>query len=328
MTALISYSVWFATRGQPLERRVLVFSVLVLLSPAVLVTLDRGNSVGFLIPILVWLFSSIQNRKSSQTVIALALLSVIKPHFGVVALAYILAGRVKLGSRALGLGLILNLLPFFIFWPREFPNNLVIWANTLIGYQNYATVTGLWPQNISFSQSIYLLFYIPNVASGGQLQPTLNFIESTQGLWGLLILVLVLALIFSFRKNLSITQLSIIVVSAVSMTSAISYYYYIVVALPFILSLHNVSKSSLDLVNQSSQNGRQESSDKKLNFSLWLASILTLVQFPVLGISQEGEQIITTAVFIGGVWIICYLYIFAVLVRSREKSTRTQESVL
>jgi hypothetical protein len=256
---------------------------------------------------------------------ALALLSLVKPHYGVIALAFIVAGRVKVGSKALALGFTLNLLPFLVFWPREFPNNLLNWANNLFGYQDYATVTGLWPQNISFSQSIYLLFYLPNVASGGQLQPTLDFIEARQGLWGPLILLLILALVFTFKKKFSITQVSILVVSAVSMTSAISYYYYIVVAIPFLLSLHNASNSSLDSVNESVQKQSQDISNTKINFALWFASILTLVQFPVLGISQEGEQIITTAGLIGGVWITCYLYVLAVLVRSTEKSKRPQE---
>jgi hypothetical protein len=319
MTALIAYSVWFATRGQSFERRVLIFSALVLLSPAVLATFDRGNSVGFLIPTLVWLFGSIQNKKSPQTVMALALLSLIKPHYGVVALAFILAGRVKVGSWALGIGATLNLLAFFVFWPREFPNNLLIWANTLFGYQDYATVTGLWPQNISFSQSIYLMFYSVDVASGGQLQSSLSFIESRQGLWGLLVLLLILALIFAFRKSLTTSQTSIIVVSAVSMTSAISYYYYVVIAIPFLLTLHNASKLNSEFTNELKQYQSQETRNRKVNFALWFASILTLVQFPVL-IAQDSEYTITTAPFIGGVWIFCYLYIFAVLLRSRDKS--------
>jgi hypothetical protein len=319
MTALIAYSVWFATKGQSFERRVLIFSALVLLSPAVLATLDRGNSVGFLIPTLVWLFVSIQNQKSPQTVMALALLSLIKPHYGVVSLAFILAGRVKVGSWALGIGATLNFFSFLVFWPREFPNNLLIWADTLFGYQDYATVTGLWPQNISFSQSIYLMFYSVDVASGGQLQPILSFIESRQGLWGPLILLLVLALIFAFRKNLTVIQTSIIVVSAVSMTSAISYYYYTVIAIPILLTLHKASKSNSELMTEVRQHDSQETRNRKTDFALWAASILTLVQLPIL-ISQETEYTITTAPFIGGVWIFCYLYIFVVNVRSREKS--------
>jgi hypothetical protein len=319
MSSLISYSVWVSTRGERFERRVIIFSTLVLLSPAVLVTLDRGNNAGLLIPTLLWLFNSIQNQKSSQTILSLALLSLIKPHYGVVALAFILAGRVRVGSTALGLGITLNLLPFLVFWPQEFPTNIFIWANTLLEYQDYGSVTRLWPQNISFSQSIYLLFYSLDVASGGQLQPTLEFIVSRQGLWGPLVLLLALSLVFGFRKKLSITQSSIIVVSAVSMTSAISFYYYIVVAIPFILSLHNAPKSSSDFGRKNVLNDRQEFRNIRINFALWFASILTLVQIPVLGMAQQGEIIITTAGLIGGVWITCYLYILAVLVRSREK---------
>jgi predicted nucleic acid-binding Zn ribbon protein len=255
----------------------------------------------------------------------LALLSIIKPHYGVVALAFILAGRVKVGSMALALGLILNLVPFFVFWPREFPNNFIIWSNTLLSYQEYGSVTGLWPQNISFSQSIYLWVYSLDVASGGLLQQTLDFIEERQGLWGPLILVSMLALIFTFRKKLSVTQTSIIVVSAVSMTSAISYYYYIVVAIPFILSLHNESKSNSDSVGEFLQKNNQETRNRKIHFALWFASILTLVQFPILVIAQEGEQMITTSVLIGGAWITCYAYIFAVLWRSRDKPMISRE---
>jgi hypothetical protein len=163
------------------------------------------------------------------------------------------------------------------------------------------------------------LFYSLDVASGGQLQPTLEFIVSRQGLWGPLVLLLALSLVFGFRKKLSITQSSIIVVSAVSMTSAISFYYYIVVAIPFILSLHNAPKSSSDFGRKNVLNDRQEFRNIRINFALWFASILTLVQIPVLGMAQQGEIIITTAGLIGGVWITCYLYILAVLVRSREK---------
>jgi hypothetical protein len=321
MSALISYSVWAATKGQSFERRILIFSVLVLLSPAVLVVLDRGNSTGFLIPILIWLFSSVKNQNSNQTITSLALLSAIKPHYGLVALAFILAGRIKIGSKALGLGLTINILPFFVFWPRDFPNNLINWANTLLGYQEYGFITGLWPQNISFSQSIYLVSYILDVASGGLLQPVVSFIESRQGFWGPLVLLFILGLIFTFRKKLTLLQTSILVISAVSMTSAISYYYYIVVAIPFLLSLDKDSYS--DAGNKFERTKTYAFRTNRINFALWVSSILTLVQLPVLGIAQDGEQIITTAVFTGGVWITCYVYILAVLVGSKKKNSNT-----
>jgi hypothetical protein len=324
MTGMISYSVWVATRRQLFEQRVLIFSALVLLSPAVLITLDRGNNVGFLIPTLVWLFASIRNQKSSQTVFSLALLCLIKPHYGVLALVFILAGRWKEGSKALALGITLNILPFLFFWPREFPNNILFWVTTLMRYQENGSVTGFWPQNMSFSQAIYLLFYSLHVATDGQLQPTLSFIASSQGFWGFLVLILTIALIYKFRKKLTLTQVSIIVVSAITMTSAITYAYYTVVAIPFLLILHKESKISLEVNNRVSLYEIQDMINKKVNFTLWLASILTLVQFPVL-IAQDSEYTLTTLPFIGGVWITCYVYIFVVLLRSRDKSHTPQK---
>ena len=72
------------------------------------------------------------------------------------------------------------------------------------------------------------------------------------------------------------------------------------------------------------QNESQELREKKIKFALWFASILTLVQFPIL-IDQESNYTLTTAPFIGGVWMICYAYILAVLVRSRDKSKAPEE---
>jgi hypothetical protein len=324
MTGMISYSVWVATNRQSFEQRVLIFSTLVLLSPPVLLVLDRGNSAGLLIPALIWLFASIRNNKSSQTVLSLALLAVIKPHYGVLALAIILAGRWKEGSKALGLGITLNILPFLFFWPKEFPNNIYIWVTALFGYQEHSFVTGFWPQNISFSQSIYLFFYSLHIATGSQLQPALSFIASRQGMWGYLVLMMVIALIYTLRKKLTLTQVSIIVVSAITMTSATTYYYYTLVAIPFLLILHKESRISSVVANKVQQNDIQDMRENRIGFALWLASILTLVQFPVL-IAQDSEYTLTTTPFIGGVWIICYAYIIAVLLRSREKSQKPRE---
>jgi hypothetical protein len=326
MSGLITYSAWVATNGQPFENRVLMTSTLVLLSPAVLVALDRGNSTGFLVPLLIWLFVSIRNHNSKQTIISMALLSVIKPHYGVLAVAFILAGRAKEGSSALGLGITLNIFPFLVFWPKEFPNNILIWANTFFGYQDYGSVSGFWPQNISFSQGIYLFFYSLHVASGGQFQPALTFIEVSQGLWGFLVLLLVMAIVLAFRKKLTLIHTTILVVSAISMTSAITYYYYTVVAIPFLLILDKKSKPNLDLDNESSRNRTQRYRNIRINTALWVSSIFTLVQLPIL-IAQESEYTLSTAPYIGGVWITCYLYILAVLLRSKEKPKRPQENL-
>jgi hypothetical protein len=308
MTLTIAYSVWFATKGLPLENRVLLFSTLVFLSPGVLAVIDRGNSTGFLVAILVWLFTSLRNSKHNQSVWALALMSVVKPHFGLLTLAFILGGKVKLGVQGMLLGILLNALAFLILWPSSFPGTLWTWFTGFLGYQDYGSVAAPWPQNISFSQAIYSLFYGLDLISTGALQPTLTVIGNYQSLWGPLILVLVFSLIAFHRKNITPGQMVVLATSAISMTSAISFYYYIALAIPFILILTFESRE-----NQTTpQVG--DTSALGVNFFLWAASTLTLVQIPIPGLVY-GDKILGSGALVGGVWIVSYALVFVKLFR-------------
>ena len=308
MTLAIAYSVWFATKGQSLETRVLLFSTLVFFSPGVLAVIDRGNSTGFLVGILVWLFASLRNSKHNQSVLALALMSVVKPHFGLLTVAFILGGKVKLGVQGMLLGVLLNVFAFLALWPSSFPGNLWSWFTGFLGYQDYGSVAAPWPQNISFSQAIYSLFYGLDIIAMGALQPTLTIIENYQSLWGSFILVLVFTMIAFQRKNITPGQMIVLATSAISMTSAISFYYYIALAIPFILILTSESREN--------QKAAQTSGTSTLgvNFHLWAASALTLVQIPIPGLVY-GDKILGSGVLVGGVWIVSYVLVFVTLHR-------------
>jgi len=324
MAATISYSVWFATKSQSFEKRITMFSTLVLLSPAVLAALDRGNSVGFLVPAAIWLFSSIRSGNTQQTLLSLALLSVIKPHFGLVGLAFMVSGRVALGIKSLCLGAAVNVFAFLIFWPRDFPSNVFTWVQVLFRYQDYHSVATLWPQNVSFAQSVYSFTYSMNLISGGIFASTLEFLEKIQGLIGPAFLTFVFLGIYVFRKTLTMTQVCILALSSITMTSAISYYYYVVIAIPFLLSIENTKPHSLELNTKKSKAGHSDGDG--INLVLWLASLLSLVQIPIPWITFSASQIpipwmsswevvVASGVFVGGIWILCYFVIFIILVR-------------
>ena len=315
MAASIAYSVWFATKGVSFERRILLFSALVLLSPAVLAVLDRGNSVGFLVPILIWLFTCMRNGNQRQAVWALAIMSVIKPHFGLMTLALILAGRFRIGFKAMALGISLNIGAFLVFWARDFPDNFITWLGNFISYQEYGSVAVPWPQNVSFSQAIYSLFFGLDIIFPGALQPTLQLIEKNQGVWGPLVLLLVFALLALYGKKLTTGQILILATSAISMTSAISFYYYIVLAVPFLLILFIESRDGAELLGAGPEAFVSNAAVKLWTQAyLWVASILTLVQFPVPGLVHE-DKILGSGSLIGGVWIICYLVLLFSLMR-------------
>jgi hypothetical protein len=311
MTLTIVYSVWFATKGQSLENRVFLFSTLVFFTPAVLAVIDRGNSTGFLVSLLIWLFHSLRSAKHNQTVWALALMSVVKPHFGLLTLALVLGGKPRLGLQGMLLGIFLNLFSFFALWPRTFPGNLWSWFTGFLGFQDYGSVAAPWPQNISFSQSIYSLFYGIDLIAAGSLHTTLTLIESYQSLWGPLILILVYLLIALRWKNMSTGQMLVLATSAISMTSAISYYYYIVLSIPFILMLTSESRENqkpAEVVDRSVLG---------VNFFLWSASALTLVQAPIPGLVY-GDKILGSGVLVGGFWIVSYILIAFKLFRKNN----------
>ena len=316
MSFTIVYSVWLATKGNSKETRLLLTCVLTLFSPGVLFVLDRGNSTGFVIPALIWLFHLVRTGRSRDLIFAIALLAAIKPHFAVLALVLILVGKPKEGIYSALLSAFINIIPFAVIWPSTFPNNVINWMYSILGFQSaYGTVAAPWPQNVSFSQFIYGLFYGINSIIEEQLVSTLNFVERFQGVIGVVVLLLVLMLILWLRKTLTMTHLFILGVSAISFTPAVSFYYYTVVAIPFLLALQAQELDS----NQPTESRKSSKEFFALEFSsvnaaLLVASIATLIQTPIPGLT-EGHLSLGSGIFVGGYWLAAYLAIALICVK-------------
>lgn len=309
----VFWSIWFGTRGLPVGERLVLFSTLSFLSPPVVMAFDRGNSVGFLVPILVWYFSSIHSGRWTQAALSISLMSVIKPHFALVALAIWVSGRTKIAFGSLLLSCFINLLPFLVFWGRDFPQNVIQWSAGVIGFQDYSSIENPVPQNMSFAQGIYsLIFLVRQIAPIEWLDQTLSKISATQGLWGFVVLALALSIVVTYRKSLSLNQISIILISSISLASATTYYYYGVFAVPCILALTTLGLRAPDLSDESSS--KSHGLDKKsISFILWLASIGTLIQIPAVGL-LEGNQIVTSSAIVGFWWILAYIVIVVLLI--------------
>ncbi len=311
----VFWSIWFGTRGLPVGERLVLFSTLSFLSPPVIMVFDRGNSVGFLVPILVWYFSSIHSGRWMQAALSVSLMSVIKPHFALVALALWVSGRTKVAFASLLLASVINILPFLVFWGRDFPQNIIQWGVSLISFQDWSSVENPIPPNTSFAQGIYsLIFLVGQIAPIQEIEQILSEISGTQGLWGFVVLAVALGIVIAFRRSLSLNQISIILISSISLVSATTYYYYGVFAVPFILALTTLGSRSLDSGDKSrSQIHGVEI--KSVSFVLWMASIGTMIQIPVFGL-LEGDQIVTSSTFVGFWWILAYILIFGLLIRT------------
>jgi hypothetical protein len=315
MTLLIGWSVWAATKGMALEPRLILFSTLTLFSPPLINALDRGNSVGFIIPLLVWLYSSLRNQSENQGVLAVVLLTVIKPHFAILLFIYLLRGQFKALVKGILLGGTIHVLGFLVVAGDRFPINIYDSLVRIVSYQNLSSVETGWPQNISFAQSLYSLAYFFRGEQNSTI--IMDLLAINQGLIGPIILLTVLLIISIFRSTLTNDQIAICLTSLIVMTSSVSYYYYAIFAIPGLLVVTQMKQESVEAINSSYS--EHTTTSKRIHLILWSALVLTLVQLPMYQLDSNDVISATTANLVGGVWIGAYILIFAVLLKGRTR---------
>lgn len=142
------------------EGGVLVFSIGAMvsgpLSLASLVALDRGNSIGFVLPLLAWFAWSYVSGKHTQVAIAAGLALLIRPQFGLLLFGLLAARKFKLFFLTLGLSAISYLLSYLIFI-EHFPANIF---QSVTNVFSYGSLGGpVWPPNVSLARGLY--FFLP-----------------------------------------------------------------------------------------------------------------------------------------------------------------------
>jgi hypothetical protein len=321
MTVAIIWSVWFATRHMALDKRLILFSALTFFAPPILMALDRGNSVGFLVPLLVWYFSALRGQKDMQLVLAVCFMSLIKPHLTVLALAPWIAGRLKVAISAISFSAFSNILSFLLFWPNFFPENIFQWILSLSAYQGYSSINNPVPQNMSFAQGVYVLLYgLKEVFGIDTVQPLLETSGNWSSLVGFVVFLSLVIMLTIFRKSLSITQISVMLIAGISLLSSTNYYYYGVFAVSSLLALEAQNAVSIRDKSNKGVSERVSSLNDSVNQILWLACIGTLTQIPILG-WVIGNEVVTSAAISGIYWIIAYVFIGTVVVRNSGRST-------
>jgi hypothetical protein len=314
MTLLIGWGVWSGTKGISLESRIILFAAITFFSPPLIHALDRGNNVGFIIPLLVWFFAALISRSPNQGVLAIVLLTVIKPHFAVLLFLYMIRGELKTFAKGALLGGTIHVLAFLIVAGSRFPVNIYDWLSRFISYQDYTSVANGWPQNISFAQGLYSFATL--VPSQFKNESFLQDLQGLQGLIGPLVLLSILCLITAYRHVLTDVQVGILLTSLVAMTSSTSWYYYAVFSIPALLALTQMSKNATSSTLRAKKD--ENSASKKINFTLWMVLVLTLIQLPMYQLASDKSIIVTTANLVGGFWIIAYVFVFGVLIGDKK----------
>jgi hypothetical protein len=322
MTLLIGWSVWVGTKGMQLELRLILFSTITFFSPPLIATLDRGNSVGFLVPLLVWLYWALQNQSQNHGMWAIVLLTIVKPHFAVLLLLFLIRGQYKTFVKGALLGGTIHTLAFLVVAGERFPVNIYDWLTDLVSYQDYTSVNIGWPQNISFAQSLYSFAGLFRGEQSSNL--ILDYLATYQGLIGPLVFLAVMLTVSILRNHLSDIQLAVILTSLIVMTSSTSFYYYSVFSIPALLALTQMQMQRKEILP--SADSKQTPTSHRIDFILWSALVVTLIQLPMYQLDSEeaifGSNevvIVTSANLTGGFWILAYILIFAVLLKGRAK---------
>jgi hypothetical protein len=105
------------------------------------------------------------------------------------------------------------------------------------------------------------------------------------------------------------------------MTSSTSWYYYAIFSIPALLALTQMSRNATSSTLMAKKD--QNLAYKKIDFILWVALVLTLIQLPMYQLASDKSIIVTTANLVGGFWIIAYVLLFGVLIG--QKIARSKE---
>lgn len=131
------------------------------LSLTSIIALDRGNSVGFVVPVLAWFAWAHINGKHTQVSIAAGIAALIRPQFGLLLFALFAARKFRLFFLSLGLITTSYFLSYLVFF-ESFPSNVLQSIRNILAFGTRSG-SDVWPPNVSLSRGVQ--FIIPeNVA--------------------------------------------------------------------------------------------------------------------------------------------------------------------
>jgi hypothetical protein len=163
-TALISYlllllitvtgTVIYFVQKLKLSSHVSSVIFLAFLSSApIITTIDRGNNIFVILPLLFYMSLNLQKENRKKFLIAGIIIVLIKPQFVLLGLFFLILKEWKnlfnwLASACLGL------IGSFIFYPKGVVSNFLHWAYHVLLFQEYRPFGEIYPVNISLNSFI------------------------------------------------------------------------------------------------------------------------------------------------------------------------------
>lgn len=224
--AVLTPAVWAARGARGLER-VVVFVALGAAAIPAWTAIDRGNSVGFVAPIALVFLVALRRQRWGLVAITVVLAALVKPQFGLLALALLAARQWRLGSLAVG-GVVVSNLAAYLLWPQDFPETIVQSIHNAL--RHGSPVKRVWLENASFGKGI---FFIPDMIATRKRGPMLaGFLDGPRSLIGYVVLVVVVVCVLALGRRIPPVMVGIALLATASLFPSLSYRYYLLFALP------------------------------------------------------------------------------------------------
>ena len=219
--------------------RLVVLLVLGVSALPVLITLDRGNNIAFVVPLLMGYVALSREKRYDIAAVCLALACAIKPQL---LLAYVLLLGLR-QWRALVLGAVTFLsvtFTGFLVWPGDRMANIQEWVRGLLFFNTYGSgvLDNDFPQNLSAGRAIVQLSNLIEIP-----KPPTAFI-------GIVTLIIVVSTCFYRGKKLNFVVLASLSLLLPVQVPSLSYSYYLVVVLPIAALLLTARESETGVHRQ------------------------------------------------------------------------------
>lgn len=219
--------------------RFIVLVVLGVSALPVLITLDRGNNIAFIVPLLMGYVALSREKRYDIAAVCLSLACAIKPQF---LLAYVLLLGLR-QWRALVLGAVTFLsvtFTGFLVWPGDRMANIQEWVRGLLFFNTYGSgvLDNDYPPNLSAGRAIVQLSNIIEIP-----KPPTDFI-------GIITLIIVISTCFYRGKKLNFAVLASLSLFLPVQVPTLSFSYYLVVVLPIAALLLTAGESETGVHRQ------------------------------------------------------------------------------
>ena len=230
MAVAVLYPAFWAARGARGLERVVVFVACGVAAIPGWAAIDRGNAIGFFVPIGLMFLVGLCRQRWGVVATAVILASLLKPQFVLLALVFFAARRWREGLGAVAAAGLLNVAAFG-FWPQQFPATILESVTNALGHG--VRVDGIiegQQMNVSFRRG---LLAIPEYFATGSVDGRLGA-DGPWSLVGFAVLIAVALSVLVLGRRIPPVLAGVALLCAVSLFPDVTYRYYLVFAIPVV----------------------------------------------------------------------------------------------